>query len=55
MTDYYGNGMSQSPFVWTAQDGVLMSNQTPIRNEVPGLPFQDGGGGSLPVFLQCVN
>jgi hypothetical protein len=36
MTDYYGNALSQSPFVWTAQDGVLMTNQTPIRNEVPG-------------------
>ncbi|MBC7817401.1 MAG: DUF1583 domain-containing protein [Planctomycetaceae bacterium] len=36
MTDYYGNALSQSPFVWTAQDGVLMSHQTPIRNEVPG-------------------
>ncbi|TXT22599.1 MAG: hypothetical protein FD138_3391 [Planctomycetota bacterium] len=36
MTDYYGNVLSQSPFVWTTQDGVLMSNQTPIRKEVPG-------------------
>jgi hypothetical protein len=36
MTDYYGNSLAQSPFVWTAQDGVLLSNQTPIRNEVPG-------------------
>lgn len=36
MTDYYGPALSQSPFVWTTQDGVLMSNQTPIRNEVPG-------------------
>ncbi len=36
MTDYYGNGLSQSPFVWKVEEGVLTSNQTVIANSVPG-------------------
>lgn len=36
VTDYYGNAVAQSPFVWTLQDGVLTSDQTVIRNAVSG-------------------
>lgn len=36
VTDYYGNGLAQSPFVWKLQDGVLTSDQTVIRNAVSG-------------------